>query len=111
MTKYEFETIAGYEVSDYDYFEILEPMYMALPDVTKQEFVKMIDKKRFELKKEDTIITVGVKQMPNGTWMTYKARIKDIDIRTGKYKVVRLTGMQCNAEISYNVHYLKCKEV
>lgn len=45
----EFEEIAGYEVSFEDYNNIIEPMYMALPNVTKQEFVKMIDKKRFAL--------------------------------------------------------------
>ena len=46
----EFEEIAGYEVSPEDYNNIIEPMYMAVPDsVTKQEFVKMIDKKRFAL--------------------------------------------------------------
>lgn len=50
MMKHEFEQIAGYEVSDKDYNEIIEPMYMALPNVTKPEFVKMIDKKRFALK-------------------------------------------------------------
>ena len=31
-------------------------MYMALPDVTKQEFVKMIDKKRFALPTKRQII-------------------------------------------------------
>lgn len=50
MMKHEFEQIAGYEVTVEDYDNIIEPMYMALPNVTKQEFVKMIDKKRFALK-------------------------------------------------------------
>lgn len=50
MMKYEFEQIAGYEVTVEDYDNIIEPMYMALPNVSKQEFVKMIDKKRFALK-------------------------------------------------------------
>ena len=45
----EFEEIAGYEVSFEDYNNIIEPMYMALPSVSKQDFVKMIDKKRFAL--------------------------------------------------------------
>lgn len=49
MMKHEFEKIAGYEVTNEDYNNIIEPMYMALPDITKQEFVKMIDKKRFAL--------------------------------------------------------------
>ena len=46
----EFEEIAGYEVSYDDYSKIIEPMYMAIPDgISKQEFVKMLDKKRFAL--------------------------------------------------------------
>ena len=56
MMKSEFEALAGYEVSNEDYNNILEPMYMALPDVSKAEFVKMIDKKRFALKPVKTIV-------------------------------------------------------
>lgn len=44
----EFEEIAGYEVSFEDYDKIIEPMYMAT-NLSKQEFVKVIDKKRFAL--------------------------------------------------------------
>lgn len=47
--KNEFEKLAGYEVTTEDYNNIIEPMYMALPNVTKQDFVKMIDRKRFAL--------------------------------------------------------------
>ena len=48
--KHEFEALAGYEVSFDDYNNIIEPMYMAIPDkYTKEDFVKMIDKKRFAL--------------------------------------------------------------
>lgn len=49
MMKAEFEKIAGYEVSNDDYSNIIEPMYMAT-NLTKEEFVKAIDKKRFALK-------------------------------------------------------------
>lgn len=49
MLKREFEKIAGYEVSNEDYTNIIEPMYMAT-DLIKDEFVKVIDKKRFALK-------------------------------------------------------------
>ena len=49
MMKHEFEKIAGYEVSNEDYNKIIEPMYMAT-NLTKEEFVKVIDKKRFALK-------------------------------------------------------------
>lgn len=52
----EFEELAGYKVRFSDYADIIEPMYMALPNVSKQEFVKMLDKKRFALRSEQTII-------------------------------------------------------
>ena len=54
---HEFEQIAGYEVSSEDYDKYIEPMYMAIPGtISKQEFVKMIDKKRFALKPIKKII-------------------------------------------------------
>ena len=56
MMKDEFERLAGYEVTWEDYTNIIEPMYMALPEnITKQEFVQMVDKKRFALKPLDKI--------------------------------------------------------
>ena len=55
MLKLEFEKLAGYEVSDDDYNKIIEPMYMAT-DLTKEEFVKVIDKKRFSLKTKEQLL-------------------------------------------------------
>lgn len=54
----EFMEIAGYEVTAEDYHNIIEPMYMALSseDVTKEEFVKMIDRKRFALPTKKQIV-------------------------------------------------------
>lgn len=49
MMKEEFEKLAGYEVSSNDYYNIIEKMYMAV-DMSKADFVKTIDKKRFALK-------------------------------------------------------------
>lgn len=49
MMHNEFEELAGYEVSYQDYTNIIEPMYMAT-NLSKEEFVKCIDKKRFALK-------------------------------------------------------------
>lgn len=49
MTYNEFMTLAGYEVSFEDYNNIIEPMYTAI-NLSKDEFVKVIDKKRFALK-------------------------------------------------------------
>ena len=47
----EFIEIAGYEVSFVDYSEIIEPMYNAT-SLDKWSFVKCIDRKRFEVKRE-----------------------------------------------------------
>lgn len=55
MMKHEFEALAGYEVSMDDYNNIIEPMYMAT-NLSKQEFVKTIDKKRFALKPLNKIV-------------------------------------------------------
>ena len=55
MMKHEFEKLAGYEVSDNDYNNILEPMYMAI-NASKEEFVKMVDKKRFALPTKKQIL-------------------------------------------------------
>lgn len=48
----EFEKIAGYEVTYETYSKIIEPMYMALTDVSKYDFVKMLNKKQFALPTE-----------------------------------------------------------
>lgn len=55
MMKHEFETIAGYEVSEEDYRKIIEPMYMAT-DLSKEEFVKVINKKRFAIKSKKELV-------------------------------------------------------
>lgn len=55
MMKYEFEALAGYEVSDADYNNIIEPMYMAT-NLSKQDFVQTINKKRFALKPISKIV-------------------------------------------------------
>lgn len=50
----EFMNLAGYEVSYSDYTNIIEPMYMAL-DLDKSDFIKCINRKRFELEPLDKI--------------------------------------------------------
>lgn len=55
--QHEFEALAGYEVSRSDYDNIIEPMYLAIPEgISKAEFVKMINKKRFALKPIKAIV-------------------------------------------------------
>ena len=48
MMRYEFESLAGYEVSADTYSKVIEPMYMAV-DLPKEDFVKLIDKKAVAL--------------------------------------------------------------
>lgn len=55
MMKHEFEQIAGYEVTMEDYNKIIEPMYMAT-NLSKEEFVKVIDKKRFALPTKEQMV-------------------------------------------------------
>lgn len=52
MMKGEFEKLAGYEVTFEDYSNIIEPMYMAV-NLSKQEFVKVIDRKRFDFRAKE----------------------------------------------------------
>ena len=51
MFKQEFESLAGYRVTDSDYFGIIEPMYMAT-NLNKADFVACLDRKRFALPTE-----------------------------------------------------------
>lgn len=68
MMKHEFEKLAGYEVSLKDYDEIIEPMYMAT-NLSKQDFVKVIDRKRFALKTKKQIIA-EMKKLANSLMET-----------------------------------------
>ena len=99
MMKHEFEALAGYEVSYDDYTNIIEPMYMAI-NADKAEFVKMIDRKRFEVirkAEEKPVFVSNGKKTPNGCyyigqWMVQIGQ-PDTSIRTGKttYKVREIT--------------------
>ena len=55
MMKEEFEKLAGYEVSTDDYFDIIEPMYLAV-ELDKKEFVATLNKKRFALPTKDVLV-------------------------------------------------------
>lgn len=62
MMQHEFERIAGYEVSYEDYTKIIEPMYNAT-DLDKFEFVKVIDRKRFDLGAKKRRIVKNMKRI------------------------------------------------
>ena len=90
MMRHEFEEIAGYKVSAEDYNNIIEPMYYAA-NLSKHEFVKTLNKKRFELVEEPktkaVFISSGCKT-PNGCYYVGKWMIQlgnpETNIRTGK---------------------------
>lgn len=109
MMKHEFEEIAGYEVTTEDYEKIIEPMYMAT-NLTKQEFVKTISKKRFAIVKkeeEKPVFVSNGKRTPNGCYVVGRWMIQigkpQVSIRTGKitYKV-RETTLEEQREIGWD---------
>lgn len=50
MMHEEFEKLMGCNVKYDTYVNIIEPMYMALPNVSKEDFCKLLNKKAIELK-------------------------------------------------------------
>lgn len=109
MMKHEFERIAGYEVSAEDYNNIIEPMYMAT-DLSKEEFVKTISKKRFAVIKKEVEKPVFVSdgtRTPNGCYVIGKWMMQigdpDVNIRTGKVTFkVRETTPEEQREIGWD---------
>ena len=90
MMKHEFEAIAGYEVSTEDYEKIIEPMYMAT-NLSKKEFVQTISKKRFAVKKTESVKAVFISngtKTPNGCYYTGRWMMQigqpNTSIKTGK---------------------------
>lgn len=111
MMKHEFEKIAKRTVTD-DEYKSIEILYMN-SNLDKYEFVKSIKgmlKSIPEENKED-IVVIGVRQLPNGTWITYPAEVVDINISTGKYEVKRLSSNRCWAETGYDIHYTQVEEI
>lgn len=85
MMKHEFETLAGYEVSWSDYTEIIEPMYNST-NLDKSEFVKVIDRKRFEIKKEKTEEQIALEKRINEEIETLKSDITFYENRIEMFK-------------------------
>ena len=52
LTKEEFEKVAGYEVSNADYYHVILPMYKVLYPISRYDFVKMLSKKHFQIKEK-----------------------------------------------------------
>lgn len=110
MMKYEFEQIAGYEVTVEDYDNIIEPMYMALPNVSKQEFVKMIDKKRFALKplkkieKEMKEIAKHLRETCTH-YTDWEAKDRLAELAEEYQKRIGQTGFFINEEMRFTCYY------
>lgn len=92
MIQFEFEALYGHKVSNHDYHNIIEPMYMAT-GLSKSEFVKLLDKKAFkapETKKTIKKMLVrdasGCRKTPNGCYYHINyVELVDVDIATGKF--------------------------
>ena len=79
-------------------------MYMAT-NLDKIEFVKSINRKAFEKKHEYPKVVIGVKVLPNGTWLTYEAELVNVNIKTGKAEVKRLSPNRAWAETHFDIWY------
>ena len=110
MTKNEFEKIAKRNVTDEQY-KAIETLYMA-SDLDKYEFTKSIKELLKSVPEESKTkkLIIGVKQMPNGTWLTYEAELIDFNIETGKVEVRRLSKNRCWAETNFDYHYTQVHE-
>ena len=126
MMHHEFEQIAGYEVSYEDYTNIIEPMYLAT-NLSKQDFVKTLNRKAFEKKAEPVEIIMymrvrnrlGEMMTPNGCWYYVEpVNLVGADIKTGKIIVAPLTekqiselrrrGCPIDTSASYDFDYTDC---
>lgn len=109
MMKYEFEQIAGYEVSDKDYNEIIEPMYMAT-NLDKAEFVKTLDKKRFALKplkkieKEMKEIAKHLRETCTH-YTDWEAKDRLAELAEEYQKRIGQTGFLINEEMRFTCYY------
>lgn len=125
MMKHEFEALYGHEVSSHDYETIIEPMYMAT-ELSKQDFVKLLDKKAFKAPAKEKTIKVmlvrdnsGYMKTPNGCWYHIEyVEWVGMDIKTGKYIVKPLTdedfdklyseGRDLDHSTYYDFDYMDC---
>lgn len=129
MMHNEFIEMSGLNVSYKDYTEIVEPMYMAVENMSKQDFIKFItpivkalikDYPRAKtIKKMLVRDRSGYRKTPNGCWYHIEyVELVDVDIRTGKYIVaplededfekLRNEGRDLDHSTDYNFDYTDC---
>lgn len=111
MTKYEFEKLIKRTVTDEEY-NAIEKLYMA-SDLDKYEFAKSMIKvvSTIPEKEENKKVVIGVKEMPNGTWLTYEAELININIATGKIEVKRTSMNRCWSETNFDYYYTRVEEI
>lgn len=131
MMHSEFVKMSGLEISYEQYTEIVEPMYMAVENMSKQEFIEFIAPsvkaliKRTATPKEKTVKKMlvrdnsGYRKTPNGCWYHIEyVELVDVDIRTGKYIVAPLNdddfeklrneGRDLDLSTDYDFDYTEC---
>lgn len=126
MMKHEFEALAGYKVSNETYDNIIEPMYMAT-NLSKQEFVKTLNRKAFEVKEVRTPNVkkmlvrdrAGYRKTPNGCYYHIEyVDMVDVDVKTGKVIIAPLSdeelakiynaGHSLDLAYDYDFDYTDC---
>lgn len=106
MMKHELEAIAKVEVTD-EMYKTLEKMYEAT-ELSKSEFISLLNLKAIAKPKEIEIVTVEVKRFDNGTILHFEAELLDIDIATGKPVVRRLSENRAWAHTSATYREADC---
>lgn len=125
----EFVEMSGLNVNYKDYTEIVEPMYMAVENMSKQDFIKFITPSVTALiKNYPRVKTIkkmlvrdrsGYRKTPNGCWYHIEyVELVDVDIRTGKYIIaplededfekLRSEGRDLDHSTDYDFDYIDC---
>lgn len=131
MMHSEFVKMSGLKISYEQYTKIVEPMYMAFEDMSKQEFIEFIapsvkalikstaTPKEKSIKKMVVRDNSGCRKTPNGCWYHIEyVELLDVDIRTGKYIVAPLNdddfeklrneGRDLDLSTDYDFDYTEC---
>lgn len=110
MMKYEFEKIAGYEVSDDDYYKVIEPMYNAT-DLDKLDFVKLLNRKAFDLGAKKKALVKEMKEIAKHLRETftrytdYDAKERLEDLIEEYEKLIGAYGHIINEKTLYSCYY------
>lgn len=123
----EFEELAGYEVDYNTYTNIIEPMYNAV-ELSKQDFIKILNRKALEKKKEKVIKKMLVRNRmwermtPNGCYYYIQyVELVRVDIATGKMIIkplaekdlrkIQKEGHDLNYSYDYDFDYTDCADM